>query len=54
VPEQKIVGEDVAHDFPMKSGVITVPDKPGIGLEINHERLDEHTLEKTVFNRKDN
>jgi len=39
----------ISPEVTVKDGVITVPDKPGIGYDIDEEALNEFTVEEKVF-----
>ncbi len=39
----------VEKEFVVKDGLIKLPDKPGLGVEVNRDRLEAVTLEKMVI-----
>lgn len=39
----------VKHRYPTKEGKIHIPSSPGLGIEINHEMLEQVTLKKIVI-----
>ena len=42
--------EDITEPFHLNAdGTITVPDKPGIGVEVNEDRLEKYTIKKKWY-----
>lgn|GEM_PF-1000237 len=41
----------IKNPYPIKDGIIYVPDLPGLGVELDHYKLEKMTVEKIEFNK---
>jgi O-succinylbenzoate synthase len=43
--------EDVCPPFVLRDGMLEVPDRPGIGVDVDLKTLDRFTARRSMFNR---